>query len=262
MECPVDAIKMIEDIRSGRGWEIVPILVRFKYEGNVGSVARLARNYGLSRIVLVDPPEIGDEAVAYSMHGSELLKNAIVLPSLKEASNCVDLMVGTSGISESGIKNHPRRPMTPEELSRWARGVTGRIGIALGREDTGLMLDELRACDLLVTIPASPDYPILNVSHAAAIVLYELWKGRMPDYRVCARTMNATEKRALMEKYEDLLHLCGVQPHKVPISMINFRRMICRSAPNVREFYSLMGTLSRAADRKRGGGSGNEDPHP
>ncbi|MDG6224307.1 MAG: TrmJ/YjtD family RNA methyltransferase [Candidatus Thermoplasmatota archaeon] len=259
MECTQDTIKEIERIRSGENWEIVPILVRFKYEGNVGSVARLARNYGLSGIILVDPPPLGDEAVAYSMHGSGLLKDAAVVPTLKEASESVDFLVGTSGISESGVKNHPRRPMTPEELSRWSRGVTGSIGIVLGREDTGLSIEELRECDMLVTIPASPEYPILNVSHAAAILLYELWKGRMPDYRVCARTMNETEKRVLMRKYEELLHLCGVQPHKVPISMINFRRMICRSSPNVREFYSLMGTLSRAAERKA---SVEDETHP
>jgi tRNA C32,U32 (ribose-2'-O)-methylase TrmJ len=54
-----------------------------------------------------------------------------------------------------------------------------------------------------------------------------------------------------MEHYERLLEVSNVPPHKIPISMINFRRMITRASPNVREFYSLMGTFSRAMDYKR-----------
>jgi TrmH family RNA methyltransferase len=159
-------------------------------------------------------------------------------------------MVGTSGTS-SAEKNHGRRPITPDELARWSRSVSGRIGIAFGREDFGLSYTELEMCDLLVTIPASPEYPILNISHAASIVLYELWKGRMPDHRRSGRTMDRTEKEALMDHYERLMKVSNVPPHKIPISMINFRRMIGKAAPNVREFYSLMGTFSRAMDYKR-----------
>jgi len=50
----------------------------------------------------------------------------------------------------------------------------GGVALLLGREDFGLFEEELARCDLLVTIPASREYPILNLSHAAAILLYEL----------------------------------------------------------------------------------------
>jgi tRNA C32,U32 (ribose-2'-O)-methylase TrmJ len=102
-----------------------------------------------------------------------------------------------------------------------------------------------------VTIPANPVYPILNISHAASIVFYELWKVGMPDHRRSGRTINRTEKEALLDHYERLLRVSNIPPHKIPISMINFRRMVTRASPNVREFYSLMGTFSRAMDYKR-----------
>jgi tRNA C32,U32 (ribose-2'-O)-methylase TrmJ len=39
--------------------------------------------------------------------------------------------------------------------------------------------EELALCDIVVTIPANPENPILNVSHAAAVIFYEV-------YRACA----------------------------------------------------------------------------
>jgi len=227
------------------------VMVSPKYTGNIGSVARLGRNFGINRLILVNAPDTDDEAKAYSMHGRKILDDALRVDDFDQACDHVDFMVGTSGISCSAEKRHTRRPLTPEEMTMWARGISGRIGIALGREDFGLIDDELSRCDMLVTIPASPEYPILNISHAAGIILYELWKGSMPDYRRSARTIDNTEKRTMLEHYGRLLEIANVPRHKIPISMINFRRMMCRAAPNVREFYSFMGALSRAIDYKR-----------
>jgi len=245
-----EALNIIcERIPSWRERFIV-IMVEPIYEGNIGSVARLCANFGLDRLILVKPPELGDTAIAFSMHGSGVLRNAITVPDLASAREMVDVLVGTSGISSSTEKNHGRRPMTPVELTSWAKNSSGTVGIALGREDIGLNYDELNLCDLMVTIPANPEYPVLNISHAAGILLYELWK-EMPDYRRSGRTINRAETEALHSHYRDLLEISSVPDHKVPISMINFRRLIARAAPNIREFYSLMGTFSRAMDYKR-----------
>lgn len=246
-----DALLAIEEGLVRWSERFVVILVEPLYEGNIGSVARLAKNFGLERMVLVNPPGIGDTAIAYSMHGSDVLSQARTVHDFDEACDMVDCVVGTSGISSSTEKNHGRRPMTPAEFAHWTRDSSGTVGIALGREDKGLSNDEIRRCDLLVTIPANPEYPVLNISHAAGILFYELWKDRMPDYRRSGRTVNRGEVQALMRHYSDLMRISRVPEHKVPISMVNFRRMIARAAPNIREFYSLMGTFSRAMDYKR-----------
>ena len=46
--------------------------------------------------------------------------------------------------------------------------------LVFGRENYGLYKDELALCETTVTIPTSPDYPVLNLSHAVGIVLYEI----------------------------------------------------------------------------------------
>lgn len=227
------------------------ILVEPKYQGNIGSVARCARNFSLDGLIMVNPPPLEDEAFAYAMHGKEMLENAVIVGTFEEAVSVVDHAVGSSGISDSAERCYQRNPMTPEEMVRWARRTPGSIGIVLGREDNGLLREELERCDLLVTVPADPGYPVLNLSHAACLLFYELYKARGPAHPRNARGIDRREKEVLIEHYDRLMAVSGVPPHKVPISRTNFRRMISRASLNYREFNSLMGTFSRAMDYKR-----------
>ncbi|MEA3559705.1 MAG: RNA methyltransferase [Candidatus Thermoplasmatota archaeon] len=231
--------------------EFVPILVEPLYQGNIGSVARLARNFGMKRMILVNPPDIEDEAIAYSMHGKMLLVTAEVYGSLEEASEHVDHVIATSGISDSAEKCYRRNPNTPDEFLRWCRISSGTVGLVFGREDRGLEKEELEICDQLVTIPASPDYPILNLSHSAGILFYLIWNGLRETPRKNARSITGSEKRILLEHYDRLMEAGGVHDHKRPIARTNFRRMISRAAMNNREYNTLMGTFSRAMDYKR-----------
>lgn len=228
-----------------------PIIVEPKYQGNIGSIARLSRNFGIESIILVNPPDLEDEAIAYSMHGRKILDSATIVNSFDEARELVDFTVGSSGVSESGAKNYHRNPIDTSEFVRWTRSVSGSIGIAFGREDFGLFNKELDVCDLLVTIPADPEYPVLNLSHSVGIVLYELFKDSGKVERRNARSMSRLEKETLLNHYDLLMDVSGVQEHKKPIARTNFRRMVSRSGMNYREFNSLMGTFSRAMEYKR-----------
>jgi TrmH family RNA methyltransferase len=231
--------------------EFIPILVAPLYQGNIGSVARLVRNFGMNEMYLIDAPALEDEAIAYSMHGKQILLSAKRFGTLEDASKDIDYLVGTSGISDTGVKNYQRNPMTVEEMIRWTHTVSGRVGIVMGREDKGLFKEELEQCDLLVTIPASKDYPILNLSHAAAILFYEIWKRSNDPNRRNSPTVSGLERRTLLEHYERLMEISEVPMHKRPIARTNFRRMMGRAAPSQREFNSIMGTFSRAMDYKR-----------
>ena len=48
------------------------------------------------------------------------------------------------------------------------------LSILFGREDVGLLNEELKLCDLVVGISASLEYPEMNLPHAVAVILYEL----------------------------------------------------------------------------------------
>jgi len=63
---------------------------------------------------------------------------------------------------------------SPRELHGMLSRVEGTVSILFGRENWGLNNDEIRRSDIVCTVPTSPGYPIMNISHAVAIIAYEL----------------------------------------------------------------------------------------
>ncbi len=52
--------------------EIDIVLVAPIYEGNVGFCARVMKNFGFSRLVLIDPCPLGNEAKARASHAQDI----------------------------------------------------------------------------------------------------------------------------------------------------------------------------------------------
>ena len=222
------------------------VLVEPKHEGNVGSVARAMKNFGVSDLRLVNPPPLGEDARRRAMHGIDVLTAAKRYTTYTEAIRGADLVVGTSGVKTESERKFHRQATTPRELSANLGGVGGIVSLVFGREDFGLLNAELEACDVLVTIPASPEYPILNMAQAAAILLYEIHAAK--DGPAKARLpASAAERDTLYATFDDLLAVTNYPPHKRGRTKVMFRRLMGRAAPSKWEFHALMGVIARAA---------------
>lgn len=219
------------------------VLVGPKNEGNIGAVARAMKNFGVSQLVLVDPCAIGDEAYKRAMHGADVLAKANTVESIDEAVLGADLIAGTTGIATQSEKRFLRIASTPREFAARMASMDGTLAILFGREDFGLLSEELARCDALVSIPAAEEYPILNISHAAAIVLYELFAAETKRH---PREASQAEKEHLHDALRDLLDATSYPAHLKGRTMIMFRRMIGRAVPSKWEFHALMGVLTRA----------------
>src|SRR5262245_36813923 len=80
------------------------VLVRPHYPGNVGAVARVMHNFGLTRLVLVEPvAEPRDhEARRLATHGELILDQAETVPSLSVAvADCV--FVAATSAQTAGV---------------------------------------------------------------------------------------------------------------------------------------------------------------
>lgn len=151
------------------------ILVEPEIEGNIGFLARTMANFSIDELILVNPDfQIGEEARNRAMHAQDILDDVKIYDTFDEALDEVDTAVGTTGIDSS--RNALRNSITPEQMATQRSEAEGDVGIVLGRESKGLSNDELERCDLVVTIPTSEDYPVMNITHAAAVVFYELFK--------------------------------------------------------------------------------------
>ncbi len=135
------------------------IFVGIEYPINLGYCARVLANFGYSEMHLVKPKaRIDKTAVMHAKHASDLLKSAKVYASLEEATRDCDFVVGTSGIIKRGKKTF-RNPLNIEQFVKRAKRTKKRFGILFGREGTGLSIEEIDKCDLLVSIPA-----VVNIS--------------------------------------------------------------------------------------------------
>ncbi len=223
------------------------VLVEPRNEGNVGAVARVMKNFGVEDLVLVKPCPLGPEARKRAMHGAPILEKSTSVADFNEAVREVDLIVGTSGIETSSEKKFARIAISSADLGTRMAASSARVALVFGREDFGLFAEDVEKCDLLVTIPASSEYPILNISHAAAIVLYELFRSRSP--RRSRRHASGLEKEQLHRTFADLLAATDYPAHKRARTSIMFRRLLGRAVPTPWEFHALVGVLQRATKR-------------
>lgn len=150
------------------------VLVRPQVAGNIGAVARAMENFAAGQLVLVSPKPspLAREALERSTHGEHRLHSARVVETLEEALQGVVFAIGAS---RRRGPVHQERDYSSRDLGKLVAGHVGDGDVALlfGTEDNGLSREELLACDAAVQIPAGPEYPTLNLSHAAAICLYE-----------------------------------------------------------------------------------------
>lgn len=218
------------------------VLVEPKYDGNVGAVARAMKNFSLSELVLVNPCKLGKEAYKRAMHASELLDKAKTVEKFDEALKGIDCIIGTTGVANLTQRKVLRTALTPKELAAKLSAIKGRIALVFGREDFGLLNEELKKCDLLVTIPCSKKYPIMNLSHAASIIFYELFKKGLKRAALASKF----EREKLFDKFSELLDEINYPKHRKENTKLMFRRIMGRAAISRLEFYTLMGILSRA----------------
>ncbi|MBN2015175.1 MAG: RNA methyltransferase [Candidatus Altiarchaeota archaeon] len=228
------------------------ILVEPKYEGNVGSVARVMKNFGFSELVLVEPPMLGKEARAMAMHGRDILDNAKVFDDFSSLKDEFDFLIATSAVIATD-KNKLRTPVSPSELAE-ASDIEGKIGLVFGREDQGLLNEEIGLCDLLVSIPASPGYPTLNLSHSVAVILYELSRQGFEKKRKRMKKLrhaDKVEKKVLLEKFDSFTDSVLEREQDAKMAKKTFRQLIGRAFISGKESFNLTG-LFRKATKKIG----------
>ncbi|MGC8850397.1 MAG: TrmH family RNA methyltransferase, partial [Candidatus Bathyarchaeia archaeon] len=151
-----------------------------------------------------------------------------------------------TAVSGRSSDNLLRRCIPPSKLRDLHVSRRGKTAIVLGRESTGLSNSELDQCDLIVNIPASQEYPTLNVAQAAAIILYELYldkfsRTQSPD--LAGRTHLAQ----ILMLFSRLCEATGIPLHKRKTAERALRNILYRASPSLREASALLTPLRRAA---------------
>ncbi len=246
--------------------DIAVAVVGAETPGNVGTIARSMKNFGLSELYLVDPPELHPEGEAYGFAGharEDVLPNARTV-EFEYLRDSFYTIACTATTNQDG-RNHVRYPfITPAELSDEIGGLDADVCIVFGRERVGLTNDELAKLDRICSIPASDEYPVLNLAQAATIVLYELRELTVVESQHPPEAHGRAEENeieGLYATFSDYLHDIGHPEEKIPKTERLFRRLISRAHPTGREARTMRGVLRRGAMRASGGipRDGDED---
>jgi len=221
------------------------VFVEPESPGNIGFLARTMKNFGFSDLVLISPCELKKEAYYQAMHAKEIIWNHKAYNSLEEfiEKENIDFTVGTTRMA-GGSYNVSRIAVTPENFAE-SINVNAKTAIVFGREGNGLSNEEVSLCDVVVTIPTDENYPVLNISHAAAIILYEIFKRKKQYPREELEAATKAEKELLIEEMENLIKYTGYPPHKMKTSSTVFKRIVGRAFIAGREAHTLIGTLRR-----------------
>lgn len=210
------------------------ILVETEGSGNIGSVCRIMKNFGHKELFLLNPKcEINEETRKMACNAQDLLNNTKIISSLKESG--ADYFIGTSAL-EGGEYNIPRNPTELKKVT-----INKQTTLVLGSESQGLSKEILEEMDVLVRIPASKNYSTMNISHALAILLYELFEKEENEEKLAS----LKEKDLLTKLFLKRMNTDGMTNYEKETAKKAFKKMLGRAAITKREINSLFGSFKR-----------------
>lgn len=191
-------------------------------------------NFGFDDLVLSDP-------VTHDFRGAEILavgatdivQHLAVASTLDEALGSTVFALGTTSRAQAKRTT----PLTPEEGVALLRehAARGPVALVLGGEKRGLDDDELSRCQAVVVIPTPGPQPSMNVSQAAAVMLYLCARAEGPSAPGPAGASLGAIK-ALEEKLQAALLQCGYLNPQAPQHVLHeLSRALVRGKLTARE---------------------------
>ena len=226
---------------------------------NIGAVARVMANFGLSDLRLVRPRDGWPQERAWaSASGADWpLNEAKVCETVEEAIGDLKLVYATTA--------RPRETqlpvLTPRQAAGELRNAVGQglpCGLLFGGERAGLETADIALCHAIVTIPIDPRFRSLNLAQAVAINAYE-WRV-LEDANAPAIFRDGPEPAdqammlGLYDQLEGELDAAGFfhPPEKRPSMVRNLRVTLGRARmteQEVRTFRGVVTALSKGRGR-------------
>jgi len=214
------------------------VLVEPKNSGNVGAIARAMVNFGFDKLILINPKcnHLSQTARNRAKWAQDVLKKTKKINSLSEIKSTLIATTGKIGTDY----NIPRSPITPEKLSNIINKKKD-LALVFGRENSGLNNKEISECDFVVTIPTSKKYSVMNLSHAVAILLYELSKNKenISSHIIFASEQDKKQLMKMLNKTLNNMDFATKEKKQTQITV--WKRMIGKSFLTKREAFALMG---------------------
>ena len=225
------------------------VLVETSRPGNIGAAARAMKTMGFGELVLVNPRFADaaqqDEAVAFASGAQDVLQAARVVGSIEEALLGCNYAAAVS----ARLREFSPPVLTPREF---ATGLFGHpawnAALVLGNERFGLPNEIVEKCNVLINIPANPDYSSLNLAQAVQVLAYECRMAAVGDQVVDAAIgfhgdpASASQIEGMYQHLEQaLIAIDFLQPDSPKKLMPRLKRLFSRAGLETEEVNILRG---------------------
>ena len=245
-----------------KNFHFTVILVQPEHSGNIGSIARVMANFNFKNFILFNPIEklekiFSYETQGFAMHGKKILMNAKVIQTknrtqhlleFEKLLNKFDLVIATTAKGKR-YTNIKRTAIFPQHLELPFSKKHMSVAILFGKESRGLTNEEIQLADIILRIPTHNDYPTLNISHACAIILYEMFKkihnlnvgrGKRPILLA-----ERKDRKLLLRTIEEVIETLKVRNYKQKRVYFAFRNVLERSMMTKKEMSLILGVFSK-----------------
>jgi len=226
------------------------VLSHTSHPGNIGAAARAMKTMGLRHLYLVNPRLFPDpQADAMAAGADDLLRDAVKCGSIDEALQGVVFTVAmTARLRDISIEVKSPREAMPLLLQQAAQQP---VALLFGTEMSGLTNEEMGRAQVLVNIPANPDFSSLNLAAAVQVMGYELNAAVQSHVPSLPEIRSATHEQ--VEGYfahlEKTLFEIGFFTTQNPARLMQrLRRLYARARLEPEEINILRGILSTTTE--------------
>ena len=225
------------------------VLVGTLYTGNVGSACRAMANMGIHHLRLAAPNLQNDweEGERLAVHATDIMHARQEFATFEEAvADCV-AVVGTT--ARMGLYRQHVQPPRESAAEILALAKTGPVAVVFGREDKGLLNEEVAQCTHLVRIPVDAGYTSINLSQAVLITCYELFTatGNYVAPHEKSPPAPQAQKMQLMKSWAQMLCEIGfMEPIQTEHFMQGFHRVFSRGVVTKDDAALLLGVARQA----------------
>jgi tRNA/rRNA methyltransferase len=229
------------------------ILVKPQLGENIGACARSMKNFGFSKLHIVDPKINfpNHKAKATAVGAFEIINKAKVFNNVENAISSFDLVISLSARHRDINKKHIS---INEFKSIIKKRKNIKIGLMFGPEASGLSNKDLSFSNYILQIPTISKFKSLNLSHSLTITCYEIFKSiNTKKKKLNSISLKTSTKSKISSVINHLINLLEKKDFFIPLEkknsmLLNINNLIYRLEPNDKELRilsSIISSLSR-----------------
>ncbi len=225
------------------------VLIKPQLGENIGSCARVLKNFGFSKLNIVEPKYgwPNKKARVTSVGAYDILQKVKVYRNTIDSLKKSDLVFSTTARKRDINKRHISMKSFKKLIKKNPKK---KICIMFGQESSGLSNEDLSFSNSIIQIPTSKNFSSMNLSHAMAVVCYEIFKTLNSSiFNKESKFLKKSSKNSIAKFLNHLNSLLDQKNFFVPkekkrAMLLNINNLFYRFEPSNKELRVLASIIS------------------